>query len=73
MGIVYESRQNAILAHRQVPFDNTKANVAGVNQAVLVSLLDIVEQLFGVKIGAIADQRVPDVTTSAPTCRETGR
>ena len=46
MGIVYEARQHAILAHRQVPFDGIKANVAGVNQAVLVSLLDIVEQLF---------------------------
>ena len=61
VGIVGESGENAILAHHQVPFDIVKANVTGVNQTLRVSLLDIVEQFFGVKVGAIGDERIPDV------------
>ena len=53
MGIVCESREDAILAGRQVLFDMFKADVTGVNQTFIVSLFDIDEQFFGVKIGAI--------------------
>jgi hypothetical protein len=34
-------------ANSETPLTSPKPNVAGVNQAVPVSLLDIVEQLFG--------------------------
>ena len=61
MGIVCESGENAILAHRQVAFHIVKTNVAGLDQTLLVSVLDIVEQFFGVKAGAIRDKRIPDV------------
>jgi hypothetical protein len=61
MGIVCESRQKAIFAERQVLFDMFKADVTGVNKTLIVSLFDIVEQLFGVKIGAIRDKRIPNV------------
>ena len=61
MGIVCESGENSIFAHRQIPLDMVKTNVAAVDQALLVSSLDIVEQFRRVKVGAIADQRIPDV------------
>jgi hypothetical protein len=61
MGIFCESSENAILAQCQVPVDIVEANVTGVNQTILVSALDIVEQFFGVKVGAIRDERIPDV------------
>jgi hypothetical protein len=61
MRIVSESRENAILAQRQVPFDILEANVTGVHQTILVSALDIVEQFFRVKGGALGDEGVPDV------------
>ena len=61
MGIVCESRENAILAQCQIPFYIVEANVTGVNQTILVSTLDIVEHFFGVKVGTIGHERIPNV------------
>jgi hypothetical protein len=56
-----ESREKAIFAERQALFDmlKLKADVTGVNQTFIVSLFDIVEQFFGVKIGAIRNKSIP--------------
>jgi len=49
VGIVCESGENAVSPHRQVPLDIVKANITGVDQTLLVGLLDIAEQFCGVK------------------------
>lgn len=61
MGVVRESGENSIFAQRQVAPDIVKTDMAGFDQAFLVSPLDIVEQFRGVKVGAIAYKRIPDV------------
>ena len=43
MGIVCQSGENPMFAHRQVALDVVKTNVAGVHQPLLVRLLDIVD------------------------------
>jgi hypothetical protein len=55
MRIVCKSRENTILAHRQVPFDVVNANEGGIDQTLLVSTLDIVEQFCRIKVGAVGD------------------
>ena len=66
MGIACESGENLILALRQIALDIVKTNVAGVDQTVPVSPLDIVEQFRRVKVGAIADKLIPDVGPLPP-------
>jgi hypothetical protein len=61
MRIVCESREKPLFAEREVLFDMFKADVTGVNKTFIESLFDIVEQFFGVKIGAIGNKRIPDM------------
>ncbi len=41
--------------------EKSRPDETGVNKTFIVSLFDIVEQFFGVKIGAIRNERIPDV------------
>jgi hypothetical protein len=61
MGIVCQSGENPIFAHRQIALDVVKTNVAGVHQPLLVRLLDIVDKFLWVNVGAAANKPIPDV------------
>jgi hypothetical protein len=61
MGIVCQSGENPIFAHRQIALDVVKTNVAGVHQPLLVRLLDIVDKFLWVNVGAAANKLIPDV------------
>jgi hypothetical protein len=61
MGIFCEFGENSILTHRQDALHLVKTHVAGIDQFLVVSPLDIVEKFCRIKLGTAGDKLIPDV------------